>query len=39
LQTLQQNDNALVIDIRSKPERQATGIIPGNQNLKNGWQT
>ncbi|MGZ4958047.1 MAG: rhodanese-like domain-containing protein [Methylomonas sp.] len=34
LQALQQNDRALIVDIRTEPEWQATGIIPGSQKLQ-----
>lgn len=34
LQTLQQNDHALIVDIRTEPEWQASGIIPGSQKLQ-----
>ncbi len=34
LQALQQNEHALVIDVRTEPEWQATGIIPGSQKLQ-----
>lgn len=34
LQSMQQNDNALVIDVRTETEWQATGVIPGSQKLQ-----
>ncbi len=34
LQTMQRNDHALIIDIRTEAEWHATGIIPGSQKLQ-----
>jgi rhodanese-related sulfurtransferase len=33
LQTLQATDTALIVDVRTAPEWQATGVVPGSQKL------